>query len=157
MADIPSTPLTPAKRIFPYDDEYMIFDELTGRYVLTEKYITDVLAVDLDTRITERTTINPQGMKKQLLRLASNHVYNFIHEHNVDNRRQDCFIAKVPSLRKIIMQAMGEQFIYISVVGDLSRSTDSAKRAVWFDTQAANTLSQIVPELGMSILYTGRI
>ena len=122
MADIPSTPLTPAKRIFPYDDEYMIFDELTGRYVLTEKYITDVLAVDLDTRITERTTINPQGMKKQLLRLASNHVYNFIHEHNVDNMRQDCFIAKVPSLRKIIMQAMGEQFIYILQNGDLSRS-----------------------------------
>ena len=157
MADIPSTPLTPAKRIFPYDDEYMIFDELTGRYVLTEKYITDVLAVDLDTRITERTTINPQGMKKQLLRLASNHVYNFIHEHNVDNMRHDCFIAKVPSLRKIIMQAMGEQFIYILQNGDLSRSFSASERRLWFDTQAENTLSQIVPELGMSILYTGRI
>lgn len=157
MADIPSTPLTPAKRIFPYDDEYMIFDELTGRYVLTEKYVTDVLAIDIDTRITERTTINPQGMKKQLLRLASNHVYNFIHEHNVDNMRQDCFIAKVPSLRKIIMQAMGEQFIYILQNGDLSRSFSASERRLWFDMQAEDTLSQIVPELGMSILYTGCI
>ena len=27
---------------YPYSDEYMIFDEFTNRYVLTEQYVRDV-------------------------------------------------------------------------------------------------------------------
>ena len=27
---------------YPYSDEYMIFDEVTKRYVLTEQYVRDV-------------------------------------------------------------------------------------------------------------------
>lgn len=142
---------------YPYSDEYMIFDAVTNRYVLTEQYVRDVLAIDLDTRITDRTTVNPQAMKDRLLRLASNHVYNFIHEHNVDTQKQDCLIAAVPSLRPIIQSAMGEQLTYILQNGDLSRAPKLEQRALWFDSSAADILGKIVPGLGFSILYTGRI
>lgn len=151
MADT-TNPIT-----YPYSDEYMVFDNVTNHYILTEKYVTEILAIDLDERITDRTTINPQAMKNRLLRMASNHVYNFIHEHNINAEMQDYWISVTPSLRPIIQQAMGEQLTYILQVGDLTRSADLSKRSVWFDKSAQDILAQTVPELGTSILYTGRI
>ena len=96
-------------------------------------------------------------MIKRLLKLVSNHIYNFIHTYNVNTAKQDYYIATVPSLRKIIQTAMEEQFLFVSQVGDLSRSSDPQKRLQYIDEQAKMTLGQIVPELGRSILYTGRI
>ena len=151
MADT-TNPIT-----YPYSDEYMVFDNVTNHYILTEKYVTEILAIDLDERITDRTTINPQAMKNRLLRMASNHVYNFIHEHNINAEKQDYWISVIPSLRPIIQQAMGEQLTYILQVGDLTRSADLSKRSVWFDKSAQDILAQTVTELGTSILYTGRI
>lgn len=151
MADT-TNPIT-----YPYSDEYMTFDNVTNHYILTEKYVTEILAIDLDERINERTTINPQAMKNRLLRMASTHVYNFIHEHNINTIKQDYWIAVVPSLRLIIQQAMGEHLTYIIQDGDWTRSADLSKRSVWFDKSAQDILGQTVPELGTSILYTGRI
>lgn len=142
---------------YPYNDEYMIFDEITRRYVLTEKCITDSLGIDIVGRINGRNAINQQVMIKRLLKLVSNHIYNFIHTYNVNTAKQDYYIATVPSLRKIIQTAMEEQFLFVSQVGDLSRSSDPQKRLQYIDEQAKMTLGQIVPELGRSILYTGRI
>lgn len=147
----------PEHKVYPYSDEYMIFDAVTNRYVLTKQYVRDVLAIDLDTRINDRTTINPQAMKNRLLRLASNHVYNFIHEHNVNTAAQDYLIAHCPALRPIIRDAMGEQLTYILQSGDESRAPTRSQRALWFDKSAADTLAQNVPGLGISILYTGRL
>lgn len=143
--------------VYPYDDDYMIFDQSSKHYVLTEKCITDKLGIDIAGRINSRNAINQQAMISRLLRLVSGHVYNFIHTYNVNTEKQDYFIAKIPSLRPIIQSAMEEQFLYVSQVGDLSRSSDKEKRALYMDEQAKMQLSQIIPELGFSILYTGRI
>lgn len=142
---------------YPYNDDYMIFDESINRYVLTEKCITDKLGIDIAGRINARNAVNQQAMISRLLRLVSEHVYNFIHEHNVNTEKQDRFIAKVPSLRRIVQEAMEEQFLYVSQVGDLSRSPDKEKRLIYMDEQAKMILGRIVPELGFSILFTGRI
>lgn len=142
---------------YPYNDDYMIFDESINRYVLTEKCITDKLGIDIAGRINARNAVNQQAMISRLLRLVSDHVYNFIHEHNVNTEKQDRFIAKVPSLRRIVQEAMEEQFLYVSQVGDLSRSPDKEKRLIYMDEQAKMILGRIVPELGFSILFTGRI
>lgn len=158
MADIPSTPLTPAKRIFPYDDEYMIFDKsigLVGQYMLTEKYAIDQLGIDLDTRLNEMNGINPTLFKKRIFRQVSNTVYNYIHDHNTNNTLQDLLIAKLPSMRSLIMEAMGEQFYYMSIVGDVSRSTNKEQRALIIDENCKSVLLRTVPELGTTILYTG--
>lgn len=154
MAEIPSTPIIPAQRVYPYSDEYTIFDLSTGRYVLTEKYVRDQLGIDLSARINERNAINPQALISRFLKQASNMVYNYIHEHN-DGRIQDLLIAKVPSLRKIIQEAMAEQFIYLSTVGDVSRSTEKTKRELSMDKNCIQVLLQTVPELGTTILYIG--
>lgn len=157
MAEIPSTPIIPAKSIYPYDDEYMVFDHSTGHYVLTEKYITEQMGIDLAGRINERNAINPSALVKRFLKQTSNMVYNYIHRFNIDNLLQDLLIAKVPSLRPLIQEAMTEQFYYLSIVGDISRSTEREKRELAIDENCKAVLERTVPELGTTILYTGEL
>lgn len=154
MADIPSTPLVPAKRLYPYDDEYMIFDKTTGRYILTEKCVIERIGIDLSARLNERNGINPTALIQRYLKRTSTMVYNYIHQHN-DSRIQDLLIAKVPSLRRIIQEALEDQFLYIATVGDISLSTDKEKRELSIDKNCKEDLLQTVPELGTTILYTG--
>ena len=97
MSEIPATPIVPAKPVYPYDDEYMIFDKTTGHYVLTEKYVIEQLGIDLSSRINERNAINPSALVARFLKQASNMVYNYIHEFNTANCLQDLLIAKIPS------------------------------------------------------------
>lgn len=154
MAEIPSTPIVPAKPIYPYDDEYMIFDKKSGRYILTEKCVLDKIGIDLSGRINERNAINPTALIQSYLKRTSNMVYNYIHQHN-DSRIQDLLIAKIPSLRRIIQEALEDQFLYVATVGDVSRSTDKDRRAMSIDENCKADLLQDVPELGTTILYTG--
>lgn len=155
MSEIPATPIVPAKPVYPYDDEYMFFDKSTGHYVLTEKYVIEQLGIDLPSRINERNAINPSALVARFLKQASNMVYNYIHEFNTANCLQDLLIAKIPSLRLLIMEAMGEQFYYLSTVGDVSRSTDKERRAMSIDKNCEAVLLRTVPELGTTILYMG--
>jgi hypothetical protein len=142
---------------YPYSDEYMVFDEKTNRYVLTEKYILDAYGIDLQSIVNDRNAINPQAMSERVLRMVSNAVYNEIHKYNVNTQVQDQMITYVPSARDKIQRAMAEQFLYFMENGDLSRSTLPEKRALSFDKNALAVLEEVLPELGISLLYTGYI
>ena len=142
---------------YPYSDEHMIFDEESNRYVLTSKYVYEVLGVDLEGALSERNAVNAQVMAKHFLEEVSDDIYNFIHNHNANNTRQDYLIAKIPSLRKIIQKAMGQQFIYSRLNGLLGYAVEHEKQAARICPKAQDTLSQIAPELGHSILYTGAL
>lgn len=142
---------------YPYNDEYMIFDEQTGRYKLTVKYVFDKMGIDLEGAINERGGINAQILVERFLTDASDDIYEFIHEHNISTHKQDFFIAKVPSLRGIIQKAMDQQLMYSRLNGLLGFSSDKDAQSVRICPKAKSTLLQIVPELGFSILYTGRI
>lgn len=142
---------------YPYSDEYMVFDEETGRYVLTTKYVLDKIGVDIEGALNERNAVNPQVMAQRFLTEISDDIYEFIHAHNFYNARQDYLIAVVPSLRKIIQKAMDQQFLYSRLNGLLGYSTDKDEQEQRISPKAQDTLLQIVPELGISILYTGGI
>lgn len=142
---------------YPYSDEYMVFDEKTNRYVLTAKYILDAYGIDLQSIVNDRNAINPQAMSERVLGMVSNAVYNEIHKYNVNTQVQDQMITYVPSARDKIQRAMAEQFLYFMENGDLSRSTLPEKRALSFDKNALAVLEEVLPELGISLLYTGYI
>lgn len=142
---------------YPYSDEYMIFDETTGRYVLTEKYLIEKIGVDLSANVNERGAVNPQILVKRFLTEVSDDIYEFIHQYNVNTARQDWLIAHLPSLRGIIQKAMDKQFVYSRLNGLLGYSADKDVQTQGICPKARDTLMQIVPELGFSILYTGRI
>jgi hypothetical protein len=135
----------------PYSDEYMIFNEETNHYELTEQCALKELGINLRERSKNDIAI------KRFLRLASSQVYRFIHEHNTNNDYQDFIIATTESGRKIIKEAMQEQLIYLSMVGDISRIHDLQKRALYIDDNAKAVLYRTIPEIGTTICYTGRL
>lgn len=135
---------------YPFTDDYMIYDHKTHRYTLTEKDVEETLGINLSLR-----NENPI-VRNALLKTISNHVYNYIHSHNIDNLAQDYVIAKTKSGREIIKEAMENQLIYVLNVGDLSRVADVNLKPLWFDEQAKETLFRIIPEIGSSICYCGR-
>ena len=138
---------------YPFTDEYLNYDYNTHRYVLTEKDVLENLAIDLqaDFRPDIKNSIDA------FLKQVSSLVYGYIHEFSVNNLMQDFVIAKTPSGRALIKEAMEQQLIYILTVGDFSRSPKREERAIWFDDNARRILEQTIPEIGTTILYTGQI
>lgn len=131
--------------IQPYSDDYLIFNENTNRYVLTEKNLQENYGVVM------QANAGVQG----ILNMVSIQIYNYIHKHNNDTQKQDLMIACTDTGRKIINDAMCMQFLYIKQSGYLSRSTDKDKRALAIDEDAKDILMQVIPEFGCSVLYCG--
>lgn len=143
--------------ISPYSDDYLFYDETTERYVLTEKALVENVGVNLRERMGETALVNPDTAIKSFTRTVSDMIYQFIHEHNVDNRKQDHLISTVPELRQIIQKAMEYQAVYVLNVGNLYLSVKPEERAVAIDYLAQSILSTTVPCLGISIIYGGVI
>lgn len=141
----------------PYSDDYLKYDDLNGHYRLTEKALTESVGLDLRARIGEGATVNPDAVIYRFLQLTSDMVYGFIHEHNICNRLQDEIIAKTKSGREIIKRAMEYQALYMANVGNLSYSVKPEERAVAIDETCKNILNTTIPEIGVCILYTGRL
>lgn len=143
--------------IQPYSDDYMLWDENTHHYILTEKALIERVGLNLRARMGDRSLITPEIAIKSFNTTVSDMIYQFIHEHNIDNSTQDMLIATVPELRRIIQKAMELQAVYVSVQGNLYMSTKPEERAVAIDYMAKSTLGTVVPCLGISILYTGAL
>ena len=143
--------------IRPYSDDYLFYDETTGHYVLTEKALVENVGVNLRERMAETALVNPDTAIKSFTRTVSDMIYQFIHEHNVDNRKQDRLIATIAELRQIIQKAMEYQVIYVLNVGNLYLSVKPEERAVAIDYLAQSILGNVVPCLGISIIYGGVI
>lgn len=139
---------------YPYDDDFMTFDQTVQQYVITEKALLS-RGVDLRARLSATGTVTPEGVIENITRLASDMIYGYIHAHSADNMQQDRIIAKCPSLRLIILNAMLYQAVYISFNGNLLLSTDQSKREKALDETAKQWLERTAPEIGTSILYLG--
>lgn len=141
---------------YPYNDEYMVVDKLTGHYVLTEAALLS-RGIDLRARLSETSTVSPENVINNVLQTASDMIYQFIHDHNFNNQMQDYMILKVPSARQIIYRAMLYQAVYVCTVGNLYLSKDKTERAAAIDVLAQSILNNVMPEVGYSLLYTGSI
>lgn len=141
----------------PHSDDFLFYNEQTGHYELTEKALVEKAGVNLRARMADTSLITPEVAISNFTRTVSDMIYQFIHEHNVNNVRQDFLIATVPELRQTIQKAMEYQAIYVLNVGNLYLSTKPEERAVAIDYLAQSILNNTVPCLGISILYGGAI
>lgn len=141
------------KTIKPYSDDHMIFSENSGRYVLTPQAIQDRFGINLLDEA--KNDAYAEIAVNEVLDTVSLHVYNFIFSRSVHNDYQRQCINHLESGRSIVYEAMLRQFSYLKAVGDLTKSTDANKRALWFDTMAEQTLLRVLPETGRSLLYCG--
>lgn len=140
---------------YPYNDDYMVFDELSNRYVLTPKFVLERFGVDLVGEVNTNDGANAEIKANLFLRTVSNSVYNYLHQFSLDTQRQDCFIAKIPSLRGIMLRALEAQCLYCKHNGTLSYTAvkEAQELAICPETRAE--LESYVPELGTTILYCG--
>ena len=143
------------KITYPYDDEYMLFDPMLRRYMLTESAIMNYVGINIRQRIEVNPTVDATVIIKQITRRVSELVYSYIHGFAVNTARQDELIATIPSLRPIISEALCQQMQYFLHKGDLSHSIDREERAKAMDETAKDTLASFVPELGGAIIYAG--
>ena len=139
---------------YPYDDANMKFDNLTKRYVLTEQCLIS-MGIDLRGRLAGRKAITPDLLINQVLETVTDQIYAFIHSHSADNARQDYIIAKIPSARMIIYQALKKQVVYLLNVGDLTNSAKEEEQRNAINVVARQILNTTIHEIGCSILYAG--
>lgn len=140
---------------YPLKDEYMTYDYASHRYVLTAKYITDVVGINLEYRIASNRGINATAVINAALNSISRQVYGYIFKHN-DSRVLTWLIAKSPSARDIIREAMGEQARYVFTVGDLTKVADRDKQELAVDVSARGILDNSeLAETGTTLTYCG--
>ena len=134
--------------IEPYSDDYMTYED--GVYTLTAKAVFDEYGEDLQTSAKD----NARG-GLAILKRISRLVYKRIHDYNIDNDFQNEVIAKTDGGRKIIYEAMLDQFLQVKMSGELSMSTDKSKRELSFSETAQEIIERVIPEIGTSLCYTG--
>ena len=139
---------------YPYNDEFMVVDEISNHYVLTEAALLNY-GIDLRARLTRSSTVSPENSINSILQTASDMIYQYIHSFNADNDLQDTLILQIPSLRPIIYKAMLYQAVYVLNVGNLYLSTKEDERKNAIDMLARQVLLTTVKELKVPITYTG--
>lgn len=140
--------------IQPYSDELMTWNEVDEMYYLTEEALIK-RGIPLRSRLALSKASSPEYIINGLLETVSEMIYNYIHDFSANNKAQDCLIATVPSLRKIIYKALIQQAVYVLKVGNLSLSVEDSIRSKSIDMNAVRTLNTVVHELGIPITYTG--
>lgn len=137
---------------YPYSNEDLIYDFKTHKYILTKDCVLKELGIDLDRKYRGKS-----GNSQIILKRVSDLIYAHIHKHNANTLLQDFIIAKTESGRNIVKEAMLNQLLYMSMVGDLSMSSDKAKREIAIDFTSEEALLRVIPEIGTTILYTGSL
>lgn len=117
----------------PYSDNYMRYDDVKRRYILTQQCALQECGIDLESRIGGKGSPNLQATINTFLDRVSALTYRYIYAHNGDNIAQECAINSLKSARDVIFQAMKSQLIYMASVGDLTLSTDKEIRKLYMD------------------------
>ena len=139
----------PCGCIEPYNDDYMIFDESTRHYVLTENAIVERCAIDIRARLSDNKTVNPEIVINKLCRTISDEIYEYLHRYSIHNDRQDFMIATNAKLRTVIQRAMEYQADYFLANGDIFLSLDGNERGKEINEMTKRIL------LNSGICYTG--
>lgn len=148
---------------YPFNDDYMVYDYTTHRYYITPKCVLDKLDIDMS-KFNVTGSTNKQRAGQQILNRICNTVYNEIYKV-ADKFTAEYTLAKVPSARDILMEAMLSQVDYFNFNGmlELYSGVDFKKGTVMpnFDDkilchEAKEWLTQMLPETGMPIMYMGK-
>ena len=150
---------------YPYDDEYMAYDYDEHRYILKPQATLDKLNLNLIERLNPGGAVDRARVPHQFLDEISDIVYSQIYDYSSQPLIQEYQIAKTPSARKVIMDAMLRQVDYSLVNGFLDQYSgiDLKKNSKvdglsgrYLAPRAKSKLSQPLIETGVPLLYAGK-
>lgn len=137
---------------FPYDDEFLVYNYQAHRYEPTIAY-ANYRGIALEERVKGDGAPNAQAIMNEILRTASVQVYSYIYKHCAQRKAMQFAIAKSESARSALLEAMGEQLVYLSSVGNAGRSMDKNEREVYLDIMAKSILDDAeIPEFGIRLI-----
>ena len=140
----------------PLNDNQMIYDFKKHRYLLTQQYIQTELGVNLEAQIGTNGGVPATVIINTLLDNISSEVYNYVYKHN-NTQTLQYIIAKCPSARETIKEAMSKQALYVLYSGDLGFSTIKDERELALNRYAKEIIdNQEVAETGVTLTFTGR-
>lgn len=151
--------------IYPYDDEYLVYDYDEHRYILTEKAVLDKNNISLIERLNFGGAVNQAVQPQVFLDEISDVVYGEIYDYSSQPAIQEKQIAKCPSARRRIMKAMLKQVDYVLVNGLLAqysgvdvrkgtKSPDFSERVL--APLAKKELTKPLDETGIPLMYAGK-
>lgn len=152
----------------PYNTaNVMIWDDEEQIYYLHKDYIKTRLNIDLDAEAKKPSNVLGNNFPDIWSKDVSHELYDFVFAHN-DNVKLASIMKYVPSVRAIIQKALEYWVTFKANSGNLSeRSGVLYDKGVIMDRRLLNVasvppraesvLNRIIPELGYSLLYAGRM
>lgn len=141
-----------AEQTYPYDDDYFKYDYDTHRYVLTSNAILDDLNMNMSS-LNPTESATKDNMSNVYLKRISDIIYRVIYRATTQPQYVEYLLAKCPSARNILKNAMEEQFLYMRARGDLSLYGNGAEA---ISPNVKDILEQPLTETGLSAVYRGQ-
>ena len=130
---------------YPKSDDAMVYDFTKHRYILTPQYVLNNLGIDLYEKMGGARTVNTTTAINVLLdNRISFKIYSAIYAHQ-DKQLMEDILAKSPSARKVLLEAMSNQLLDLVTYGEKEKEQVSQT--------TYNALLQPIDETGKSVLY----
>lgn len=115
----------------PYDDEYLVYNKLLHRYILTERVLTELGGDDIYAFDTAK--------RQRVLKDISNSVYNFIYLRGNSKNRDyiEYILATSKEARELIKQALISQ-----LNADLDSGINDIKKVSPINPQTYQTINR---------------
>lgn len=127
---------------------------INGRWYLDEQDAREY-GLDIRASLLNDQIANPETVLRSIFRTVTSQVYGYIHEYSIYTALQDRILAKCPSAKDMIKEALLTQLEYITVVGNLAYSVDKDERDARLSPDLLPIFERTIMETGRSILYSG--
>lgn len=133
---------------FPCDDDFMIYDCATHRYVLTQDGVITELGISLNETLNMSGDANPSTLAERILRRVSQTVYMYIYRDSANEEWLEYILAKHPPLRSAIKEMLQAQLLYMLENGDTgSYSGVNVSKGQAMDIESLRGRARVAPEV----------
>lgn len=126
-------------RIEPYNDDFLVFDEYSGRYIITEEGLKRK-GMFLRPRLERYPAVDANTVITAFCELAAEHIYTYLHTFSVAPHALDEYIAHSKDARMAIFNAEAKQAKFVYYNGDLTLSIKEEERRNYMSPTAAAIL-----------------
>lgn len=138
---------------YPLTDDTMKYDKIRHRYVLTRYGVELVTGINLERQVNTALG-QASNMADFYLRMVSDKVYNYIYSKADNKPLLEYVMAKSPTARQMLFDAMIAQTLFFITNGDISQfSGVNIKNGTVIDRRVIKE-NMISPDAEMTLLNT---
>jgi hypothetical protein len=124
----------------PFNDDFLVYDETSGRYVITERGL-EKKGIFLRSRIERFNTEYASIVISAYCETVANHIYTYMSDFAVNPCQLAAMIAHDPNYRRVMYNAQAEQAKFVYFNGDATLSIKPDERTHYIAPLAASALT----------------